>query len=383
MMKGKPKGPSDASFTQTAAKTVIEQLRRLPEVDVPEGLARRIMTALPSRKKPWWQILLLRLSRPQTISFIPLKWVPVGTALLLGMLIGYGLHGEPGKTISDARPQTIQSQAKAELHYALGRQLLAVEQAEQALPHLQRAVETRPNRALYHFWLGVNYWTVSDLDQELAHYREALKLDPDFLPAHVYTAHNLLDRGDWQAALRHYRRVLQEVPNHPEALFNSALAHQNQDDQTQANELWSTYLDYYDRGAQALQAVEHLNANGNFTFRRIRLGPVDRVIKSITFRRGGTLLDETSRTTLDDIGRILAANRKLVLHVVAYAENDAEMAHRRAHVIKRHLTGRFDDIAPRRIKLSWFGVPETVHMEGHAFQLDPSIQLFATTFDAS
>ncbi|MBL0715274.1 MAG: hypothetical protein JJV98_16415, partial [Desulfosarcina sp.] len=182
---------------------------------------------------------------------------------------------------------------------------------------------------------------------------------------------------------RHYRRILEDVPKHPEALFNTGIALQHQGDPARENEAWKAYLDFFDRGQQAIQAVEYLNANDDFTFRRIQLGPLEIVKRSITFNPGQTFLDETAQATLDAIGRVVARNRKLQLHVVAYADNDAKAAKFRAIGIKRHLTEHFADISPQRIKPSWFGVSEKVQIEDGTHQLESSIRLFATIIDES
>ena len=223
-MTDNPYDRQGVSFPESLQKDIITQIGRLPDVDAPEGLSDRIMTALHPRKRPWWHTLLFRLSRPRTVSFTPLKWIPVGAALMVGLIIGFSLDRLPMETAPLPGQTLDQSAEIAEVHYQLGRLLLAGDQAEQALVHLRRAADAHPDQARYHFWVGVNYWTLQNADQERAHYQTALALDPDFLPAHVYLGHNHLDQGDWQTALRHYERVLQDVPHHPEALFNRGVA---------------------------------------------------------------------------------------------------------------------------------------------------------------
>ncbi len=266
----------------------------------------------------------------------------------------------------------------AETHYRLGRQLLASERAHESLTHFQQAASAQSDRALYHFWLGVNYWSLNDFDRELAHYRQALERDPDFLPAHVYSGHNHLDRGEWHRALHHYRQVLQAVPDHAEALFNTGIARRQLDDTAVENAAWHAFLAHYDRGDLVLQAAGYLNTNGDFAYRRIQLGPLAIVRRSIDFGPGTTDLDAADRATLDAIGRIVRHNRQLELHVIAYVAGDAALAKRRSRDIKRYLTTRYADLAPRRVKLSWFGVAETIQIEDRTTQLDDSINLFAT-----
>jgi hypothetical protein len=368
---------------ESLQKDIITQIGRLSDVDVPEGLSDRIMTALRPRKRPWWRTLLFRLSRPRTISFTPLKWAPVGAALMVGLIIGFGLERMPMEMDPSPGQALDQSDEIAEVHYQLGRLLLADDQAEEALVHLRRAADAHPDQALYHFWVGVNYWSLHKSDQERVQYETALALDPDFLPAHVYLGHNRLDQGDWQTALRHYERVLQDVPDHPAALFYRGVALHQQGETHLENDAWAAYLDVYDRGEQALQAVASLNAIGDFTFRRIQLGPLEMVKRRITFRPGESALGDIARDTLDDIGRVLAHNRQLELHIVAYVENNAHLAKLRARAVKHYLADSAAGISPQRLKISWFDVPEKVQLEGHSIELGSSIHVFATSVEES
>lgn len=381
-MSDRPIDPGLNSSPPSPVHDAADLLRRLPEFDAPEGLSQRIMNALDHHGQPIWRIWLFRLSRPRTISFVPLKWVPLG-ALVLVLALGLGykrLAPAPAPMISR---ETAPLPVNAEAHYRLGRQLLASERAQESLAHFQQAAHAQPEKALYHFWLGVNYWSLNDFDQELAHYQAALERDPDFLPAHVYSGHNHLDRGEWQRALRHYRVVLQAVPDHAEALFNTGIARRQLDDIAAENAAWRAYLAHYDRGTQALQAAAYLQANDDLSYRRIQLGPLAIVRRRIDFGPGTTDLDAADQATLDAIGRIARRNRQLQLHIVAYVAGDAALAKRRSRAIKRYLTTRYGDLASRRVKLSWFGVAETIPIEDGTTQLDNSINLFATVIAES
>lgn len=358
-----------------------DRLSRLPEVDVPEGLSDQIMAAIQPRRRPWWQTLLFRLSQPRTITFSPVKWAPVGAALALGLIIGFSLNRMPSEPVSSPGPQVAQSVYDADVHYQRGRKLLTANQAEEALVHLKRAADIHPDRALYQFWVGVSYWALQDYDEELGRYNKALAIDPGFLPAHVYSGHNYLDRGDWQTALMHYRRVLQDVPDHSEALFNSGLALRLQGDKLRENEAWRAYLDYYDRSGESMQAVEYLNANGDFSYRRIQLGMVALVKESIRFDDGDARLAKSSRAALDDIRHIIKRNHRLQLHIVSYAANDAPLAKLRAQAVERYMIDNNAEMAAQRIKTSWFGVPETVELADRSYQIENSIRLFATSIN--
>ena len=348
---------------------LIAKLRSLPDVEVPAGLSKQIIAAIDGRKRSWWRTMIARFSHPVTVSFTPLRWAPLGAALMVGLIIGFSLDRVPMETAPSTGQALDRSGEIAEVHYQLGRLLLADDQAEQALVHLRRAADAHPDQARYHFWVGVNFWALHDSDKERTQYEAALALDPDFLPAHVYLGHNRLDQGDWQTALRHYDRVLQDVPDHPEALFNRGVALHHQGEAILEKDAWAAYLNVYDRGEQAIQAAAFLNANGDFTFRRIQLGPLEMVKRRITFRTGETALGEIARDTLGDIGRVLANNRKLELHIVAYVENDAQLAKLRAKAVKQYLAESAAGISPQRLKMSWFNVPEKIQLEGHTLSL--------------
>jgi len=361
---------------------VIDQIRELPDIEVPAGLSDRIMAALTPRPRPWWQLLVFRLSRPRTITIHPLQWATLG-ALAVVVMVVFSFYRTPEGATPPSQQTLAHINGDAELHYLLGRRLLADGQTDEALVHLTQAVNARPDHALYQFWVGVTYWALNDLDQERAHYQTALQLDPDLLPAHVYIGHNYLDRGEWEQALHHYQRVLQDKPRHVEALFNTGMALRKQGRTILENDAWRTYLADYDRGERADEAVTFLNANGDFTFRRIQLGPLGMVKKTVGFVPRSAILDDASRATLDEIGQVVARNRKLQLHVVAYVDEDAHLAKLRARAVKQYLNDRFANVSPQRIKLSWFGLAETVPLEGRTYHLNDSIRMFATVIEES
>ena len=126
-----------------------------------------------------------------------------------------------------------------------------------------------------------------------------------------------------------------------------------------------------------------LNANGDFSFRPIQMGPLSLVKPAIRFDQNQTHLNAVSQATLDDIGRIVAHNDMLELHILSYAADDALQAKERAQTIKRYLLERYRSIATRRIKPSWFGVSEKISLENRSFALESSVHFFATVVDAS
>jgi tetratricopeptide (TPR) repeat protein len=272
--------------------------------------------------------------------------------------------------------QLAQHPGDARLHFLMGRSLLAGNEAEDAMPYLQKAVELENGHADYHFWLGLAHWALLDVEAEQASYRRALDLDPDHLPAHVYMGHNFMDRGLWSQALTHYARVLQDVPDQPEALFNSALAYRRLEGTAEENAAWKRFLAHYPSGRKAMVAVEHLNANGDFSFRPLVFGPPGVVLEQIRFTPGDPTPNPTSLEALDRAGQIVLQSPELILQVVAYAQDAPGVAEARARFVKAHLLRQFPGIAPERIRISWFGVPETVPTSSGTMALNPSLRLF-------
>jgi tetratricopeptide (TPR) repeat protein len=261
--------------------------------------------------------------------------------------------------------------------FYLGRTYLALEEAAQALPHLQKAVRLAPQNAVYHFWLGVNYWALLDLDRELAAYEQALALDPDLLPAHVYAGHNLLDRGQWASALEHYNAVLQVLPEHPEALYNAGVALKALGRDKEAMDAWRRFLQHHQDDPLAVAAARNLNVSGDFSYRVFAVGKRFVVGPSPGFQEGTLTIDPQLIETLDEIGRIIRGDAALDLHIVTFLSDNKEMAAQRAKAVKAYLSGNSPGISPARVHISWFDQPETLQNDDHKYNLKASINIFA------
>jgi hypothetical protein len=71
-------------FNQDKFASIIESLKRLPQVDPPIDIRKGIMASLPPKKKNVWAQLRRFLFQPHTVTFVPIKWAPVlaGLAIL-------------------------------------------------------------------------------------------------------------------------------------------------------------------------------------------------------------------------------------------------------------------------------------------------------------
>lgn len=365
-------GP-DAELTRRHEYTdLIDQLRRLPDAEPPEELFARVMQQIKPKKAPRWQQLHYRLSQPLTLTFYPLRWLSALVALALLLFFAATLEKQN-------RPWSPEA-SEAELNYVLGRSYLSRNESEQAAAHLEKAVALVPQRAAYHFWLGVAYWSLNDPEKELTSYRAALRIDPSYLPAHVYAGHNYMDRKMWSLALSHYQTVLRAVPDHPEALFNTALAYRKLNRTEEENQIWKTYLAYYPSDRRSLQAVRFLYTNGDFSFQPTILGSQRLVLKRIQFPATDYKPEPGAFATLDHAGRSLKQNPNLVLHVVVYLAENARLAEKRAKYLKKYLLRTFPEIESRRIKISWFDVGKAVELNGQRQQLKSAVSLFTESF---
>jgi tetratricopeptide (TPR) repeat protein len=246
------------------------------------------------------------------------------------------------------------------LAHRLGRSLLALERASEALPHLRRATQLSAQTAEYHFWLGVAWWALLDFDRERDSYLAALRLDPDHLPARLYLAHNALDRDEWETALMHYRIVLSREPAVPEACHNVAMALERLGRPAEARAAWEAYFAIDATSPLALAAVERLNAVGVFSHRAFVIGARQMVLPAVRFLPGTSqLADPQSRAAIDRIGQAMTETPSLALHIVVHAPR-AALARERALAIQRRLSAPPSAISAARLHLSWFSTPENV-----------------------
>lgn len=355
---------------------LISMIRNLPDANPPEGLVERVMGALPSPKTiPWWLRLYRLALTPQTVSFTPLKLTAATICCALALFIvalWIDTNNSPRYTLNGPDVQS------PEASYHMGRYLLSSNQPAKALPYLAKAVALSPGSAEFHFWLGVAHWALMDFDEERRHYIQAIALDPEYIPANLYLGHNFIDRGEWEKALAQYDRVLAIDSTLPDALYNRGLALKNLGRTAEEIIAWKQYLKVNQRGKWAVRAAHHLNARGGFSYGIHQIGAIKMVIKRPTFDSSDVLLPE-SLPSLGDLGNLLEHNQRLYLHVVVYFKENRERAFARAKSIKRYLTMKYPNIAPGRVKLSWFASAEKVEINDTRYLLDESVRFIGQT----
>ena len=338
------------------------------------------MTKGTGRTLHSWERILSRLAGrvinpiAPTMGMLIVGLLFAGSATIDGVtLFEKGKYREAQQVLGDL----LANQPNApKTQFYMGRTYLALEDAEQALPHLARAVALDPENAPYHFWLGVAYWALLDLDRELTAYEQALAIDPGFLPAHVYAGHNQLDRGHWPQALDHYESVLAEIPDHPEALYNAGLALDELGRSAAAVDCWHRYLKRHRPGGLAIAAVRQLNAAGDFSYRAYPVGNRFVAGPSPGFRDGTTEIETEMAATLDEIGRLIQPLDRMTLHIVVFVKDDETLAAQRAKALKRYIVNHFPGLSSRRVLTSWFSQPETIQDDYQDVQLKASLKLF-------
>jgi tetratricopeptide (TPR) repeat protein len=108
----------------------------------------------------------------------------------------------------------------AELAFVEGRTLLDADNFAEAVPHLQQAVDSRPDQAAYHAWLGWALWRArgtASRDEARDRLEHALALDPDSTEAHALMGSFLSAIEEPEGARPHLERTLMLRPDQPEA----------------------------------------------------------------------------------------------------------------------------------------------------------------------
>lgn len=262
--------------------------------------------------------------------------------------------------------------------YYLGRSLLAQNKAAEAVSHFERAVVLDPEDADYHFWLGVTYGELGDVKSEEMSYERALRLNGHHLQARLYLGHVRLRNGNLRQAIEAYDAVLIEQPTNPAALYNRALILDIEKKYSAAKAAWLKYLHWYPAGRFALQATDHLNALGDFSYEKQFLGDRSVTLAEIKFQQSGKSVSPSSYPSLRLVGAIVSNLPKGTLQVVVYVHNNKQLAKERAIEIANTLHTFFPTIGPARIRISWFDTSEKITQGNKTYIKNESVRIFLT-----
>jgi tetratricopeptide (TPR) repeat protein len=108
--------------------------------------------------------------------------------------------------------------AMAELN--LGEALHKKGRVDEAIAHLEKAVEIQPGYATNHGALGIALLTKGRRDEARAHLRKSLELNPEQAPVHSSLGVALLELGQPEESLAHLQKAVEIDPNDSDAHYN-------------------------------------------------------------------------------------------------------------------------------------------------------------------
>ncbi len=97
-------------------------------------------------------------------------------------------------------------------------------QVDEAIAHLQKALEIQPAFAEAHNNLGNALLQHGQIEEALAHFQRAFEIEPNNAPAHGNLGSAFLQKGQVDDAIAQFQQALQAQPNHVELLNNLAYA---------------------------------------------------------------------------------------------------------------------------------------------------------------
>jgi tetratricopeptide (TPR) repeat protein len=282
---------------------------------------------------------------------------------------------EGGRQAFEEALQTDPASPQALYYY--GRFLLAEDQAGAALPYLEKAVTYNPGDAEYHYWLGTAFGANDMSRKERASYETALRLDPKHGPAMTALANNLLQAGELERSYQLYQEALQLWPENPQALYNRGVILKKLGREPEEKQAWKLYLDSYPSGSFARIATERLNSLGDSSYRNYQLGARTVTLSRIIFLPLSAELSPATLPSLDLVGTAVSNMNTGKLDIIVYQQNNPELAKQRALSIRFYLEKKFPNLRrDKRIRLSWFGIPEERTVLGRKVVLDESVQMF-------
>lgn len=267
----------------------------------------------------------------------------------------------------------------AQAHYFMGRFQLTLDKKKYALKSMKQAVALDPEKADYRFWLGVSHGENGHPKSERKSYKEALSLKKDHLQALIYLGHNQLKAKQYKTALQTYQKALKLWPQSPSSLYNRALLLNILKRTPEEKRAWLAYLNLYPAGSLARRATIHLNRLSDFSYRNHSLAAREVTLGKIRFEPFKTKLSKSSYLSLDVVGATVSNMPKGTLQIIAYQKNNKGLARQKAISVKKYLKEHFELLdKEQRIKVSWFGVPETYLAGKKKVKANESIRFFLT-----
>jgi len=263
----------------------------------------------------------------------------------------------------------------ASANYYMSRYLLALNRPKDAYPYIKEAVALDFKNADYHFWLGVCYHGLKRYQEERKSYLKAVEFNNRHGTAYLYLGHSYLENGQWANALGAYGKVLEIDKDQPQAMYNRGLALNKLHRFAEEIAAWKDYLKAYSEGGWAIQAVDHLNARGNFEYRNYFIGYRRVPVKKFSFEGSTSIPSIPTKSSIDVIGTILSINKKIDIRIVGYKNGNKSLAKKRAGNIKEYLVTNYPGIDSSRLTTEGVGTPEKIKINWKIFSVDNSINL--------
>lgn len=355
-----------------------EMIQALPDREVPVGLNRRIMAEISLREQTFGRKVVQFLTSSFTLDFQPFRLA--GAACLLVFIFWLGLITGDNRDVQDDSVKDPFSSLEhalknAEASFYLGRGLLAMGQADEAVHFLRKASRLVPDNPEYTLWEGVALGKVGNKKDEQDRYSQTLDRHPGYVQARLFLGHTLLENGQADAALEEYSRVLLLQPDAIAALYNSALAYQLIGQEQKEAEAWKKYLQLHRTGSWAYRAVEHLNELGDFTYRIYQIG-FRRVVFNQELLLGPDSINR--QREINFLSSIFHNASGDVLELVAFQSGNAALANDRVMSLKDCILEDLGGETRKRVSVSWFAQPEEVHsLSGKTFTLSRSLLIFS------
>jgi tetratricopeptide (TPR) repeat protein len=168
--------------------------------------------------------------------------------LIVGLLIGYLVHGNTGGTEKPSRvPGKGREQVAASMLHGMASQMPTLEQmkgmADKKAEPLLQQLKADPNNAKLLFQVGKVYESAHQFEQAVAYFDQALAQDAKDINVLAEKASCLYYLGDADGAIAAFTKALQYSPNDARALFNLGMIRwQSKGDAKGAVELWQHLL---------------------------------------------------------------------------------------------------------------------------------------------
>lgn len=351
-------------------------LQKMPDRTPPVDLVKQILVSVRASDKQY--------RRPEKRSFFSFPlwetlWPRQLAAACCSIALAFwlGLYVGVNKEDTILQPATLQLPGyvyqNAQAGFLVGRGLLAAGKEDEGLAMIQHASQLAPENPEYLFWLGTAHWRMGDTEMEQQSYRKAVQMDPAYLPALVNLGHNLLENKEPEEALHTYNRVIAIAPNHQVALYNRALAISLTGNSGQAISAWKKYLNSHRSGKWAQRAVQHLNEQGDFSYRPYQIG-VRRIILNHEVLLGP--LTAEKKREVDYLAEIFRRAPVADINLTLFYAGDAEKARTQAVTLKSLLNQSLQN-HNKRIQISWFAEAEAVQTSFGTKSLQNGLLLFA------